>query len=71
MATTPTMRTRVLNAKVPEQVYWHIRRCAIESRLSIKDFMAEFCKTASPIQRRTDLTTPSSQVPAAEHTESE
>ncbi len=41
--------TKVLNVSVPESVYWHIRRCASESRLSVKDFMAQFCRTATPI----------------------
>jgi hypothetical protein len=41
--------TKVLNVEIPESVYWHVRRCATESRMSMKDFMSIFCKTASPI----------------------
>ena len=39
---------RTLNVVVPETVYWHVRKCAIESRLSVKDFMALFCQEARP-----------------------
>lgn len=41
--------TKVLNVQIPEPVYWHVRFCASESRMSVKAFMAEFCKTAKPI----------------------
>lgn len=41
--------TKVLNVSVPAKVYWHIRRCAAESRMSVKAFMSEFCQTATPI----------------------
>ena len=41
--------TKVLNVSVPKSVYWHIRSCASESRMSIKNFMAHFCRTATPI----------------------
>ena len=44
-----TLPNKVLNVSVPELVYWHIRRCASESRMSIKAFMSEFCKAAKPI----------------------
>jgi hypothetical protein len=41
--------TKVLNVSVPTSVYWHIRRCASQSRMSVKAFMSEFCQTATPI----------------------
>ena len=41
-------KLRTLNVVVPEKVYWHVRKCAIESRLSMKDFMALFCQEARP-----------------------
>lgn len=40
---------KVLNVEVPEVVYWHIRKCATESRMSMKEFMSVFCTTATPI----------------------
>lgn len=46
---SPAGPTKVLNVSVPESVYWHIRSCASESRMSIKNFMAHFCRTATPI----------------------
>ena len=49
-----TTGLRTLNAVVPEEVYWHVRQCATESRLSMKEFMAEFCKGARPLQPRSD-----------------
>lgn len=39
---------KVLNVAIPESIYWHIRRCATDSRMSVKEFMAKFCKTAKP-----------------------
>jgi len=39
---------RTLNVEVPEEVYWHVRKCAIESRLSMKQFMSMFCLDAKP-----------------------
>lgn len=45
----PASPSKVLNVSVPEPVYWHIRSCATESRMSVKDFMAQFCRTATPI----------------------
>ena len=44
----PPVASRTINVEVPEQVYWHIRRCATQSRLSMKDFMAKFCREARP-----------------------
>ena len=41
--------TKVLNVSVPASVYWHIRRCASQSRMSVKAFISEFCQTATPI----------------------
>lgn len=46
---TDHVRRKVLNVSVPEPVYWHIRQCANESRMSLKQFMAAFCQTAKPI----------------------
>lgn len=46
---SPASPTKVLNVSVPKSVYWHIRSCASESRMSIKKFMAHFCRTATPI----------------------
>jgi hypothetical protein len=40
---------RVLNVEIPESVYWHVRQCATESRMSMKDFMAIFCNEAKAI----------------------
>ena len=45
-ATEPRLRT--LNVEVPEEVYWHVRQCATESRLSMKEYMAMFCREAWP-----------------------
>lgn len=45
-----TTQTKVLHAEIPEATYWHIRKCAIESQLSMKDFVAELGRTASPFQ---------------------
>jgi hypothetical protein len=44
------MKTRALNVEIPETVYWHVRRCATESRLSLKEFMATFCRSAKPVE---------------------
>ena len=41
-------RLRTLNVEVPEEVYWHVRECATESRLSMKEYMAKFCREAWP-----------------------
>ncbi len=40
--------SRTINVEVPEAVYWHIRKCATQSQLSMKDFMAKFCREAQP-----------------------
>ena len=45
-----SVRTKVLHVEIPEPTYWHIRKCAIESQLSMKDFVAELGRTASPFQ---------------------
>ena len=42
--------TKVLHVDIPEPVYWHLRRCAIESQLSMKAFVTELGRTASPIK---------------------
>lgn len=41
--------TKVLNVSLPEAIYWHVRKCATESQMSVKAFMAVFCRTAKPI----------------------
>lgn len=41
-------RTRTINVEVPETVYWHVRKCATESRLSMKEYMTMFCQEAWP-----------------------
>lgn len=45
-----SVRTKVLHVEIPEPTYWHIRKCAIESQLSMKDFVTELGRTASPFQ---------------------
>ncbi len=45
-----SIRTKVLHVEIPEPTYWHIRKCAIESQMSIKDFVTELGRTASPFQ---------------------
>ena len=47
-AETTEPKLRTLNVVVPEKVYWHVRKCAIESRLSMKEYMAKFCQEAWP-----------------------
>jgi hypothetical protein len=51
-AESPTSRSpqriRTLNVEVPETVYWHVRKCATESRVSMKEYMARFCQEAHP-----------------------
>ncbi len=42
---TPTP-TRTISVEVPAWVYWHVRKCAMESRLSMKEYMARFCGEA-------------------------
>lgn len=41
--------TKVLNVVIPEATYWHLRRCATASKMSMKEFMAIFCLTATPV----------------------
>lgn len=43
MTRTDRKGYRTLNAVVPEAVYWLIRRCATESKLSMKEYLAKFC----------------------------
>lgn len=58
----PVSPNKVLNVSVPASTYWHIRRCASESRMSVKAFMAKFCRTATPIQAtEADLSTEADQ----------
>ena len=50
---------RTLNVEVPEAVYWHIRKCATESHLSLKGYMTMFCQDAAtytPEPRQTEET---------------
>lgn len=46
---TSTTTAKTINVEVPEWIYWHVRRCATESQMSMKEFMAAFCQTAKPI----------------------
>ncbi len=46
--TSDKVRLRTLNVEIPDETYWHVRRCATESRLSLKEFMALFCREAHP-----------------------
>jgi hypothetical protein len=48
VALSDEQRLRTINVEVPETVYWHVRQCAIASRLSMKDYMAKFCMEAFP-----------------------
>ena len=45
-----TVPTKVLHVDSPETTYWHIRQCAIESRMSMKGFVAELGRKALPIK---------------------
>ncbi len=40
---------RAINVQVPEEVYWHVRRCATASKMSLKEFMSAFCRQAQPL----------------------
>ena len=40
--------SKTLNVLVPAEAYWHVRRCATESHLSMKEYMARFCLEARP-----------------------
>jgi hypothetical protein len=51
-AETTEPKLRTLNVEVPEEVYWHVRKCATESRLSMKEYMARFCQEARPYPPR-------------------
>lgn len=46
---TEATNVRVLNVEIAERAYWHVRKCAAESRMSLKQFMTEFCLSAKPI----------------------
>lgn len=52
--------TRTLNVELPAAVYWHIRECATLSRMSLKEFMSEFGRSAQPIVQKNGLS-PSSR----------
>ena len=49
---------RTINVAVPEEVYWHIRRCATESKASMKEFMTRFCLEAKPYRQHEDVPNP-------------
>lgn len=50
-ATVPkALPSKVLHVDIPEPIYWHLRRCAIESQMSIKGFVTELGRTASPVK---------------------
>lgn len=40
---------RAINVNVPDEVYWHVRRCATASRMSLKEYMTAFCRQAQPL----------------------
>ena len=44
--------TKILHVEIPEPVYWHLRRCAIESQMSLKAFVTDLGRTASPFKLR-------------------
>lgn len=44
---------KVLHILLPEESYWHLQQCAIESRMSLKDYMAELGRNARPFVRDT------------------
>lgn len=50
--------TRTINAEVPESVYWRVRKCATESRLSMKEYLAKFCEEARVYPRDFQPITP-------------
>jgi hypothetical protein len=41
-------KVRAINVEVPEETYWHVRKCAIDSHLSMKEYMGKFCQEAWP-----------------------
>lgn len=43
---TEPIPTRTINVEVPESIYWHVRKCATESRLSMKEYMTRLCGEA-------------------------
>jgi len=55
--TTRKEVSRTINVEVPEEVYWHVRRCATQSRLSMKEFMARFCREAQVYPPRKEART--------------
>jgi len=56
---------RTLNAVVPEAIYWLIRRCATESKLSMKGYLAKFCCEAHPFRTGEDDAGASGDRPSA------
>lgn len=64
---TGTIPTRTINVEVPEPVYWHVRRCAIESQLSMKDYMAKFCQEAWPYPPEQSGNHPAATTGTAQH----
>jgi len=46
--------TRVLNVAIPESVYWHLRQCATESRLSMKEYMTEIGRQAKAFVKQAE-----------------
>lgn len=62
-AASKESQTKILHINIPESVYWHLRRCAIESKLSMKAFVVELGRTATP----TKLISPTSSQNAICH----
>jgi hypothetical protein len=58
-------KTQVLNAPLPEGVYWHVRAMAIQSRLPVKVYLARLLAEAWPYPPPDEETaTEQHQVPA-------
>lgn len=60
----------MLNVVIPEATYWHLRRCATASQMSMKEFMAEFCKTATPFSSAPAMADQSTHLEKATQAES-
>ncbi len=66
----PVEHVKTINVEVPEYVYWHIRKCATESRLSMKAYMTKFCEEGwiyPQVPQQITAATNDSDVNAAAH----
>lgn len=53
-ATGPSVvRNKVLHIVLPEAIYWNLQSCAIESRMSLKAFVIELGRAATPFGSET------------------